>query len=386
LKANFANFSWTVLFSLALIMLSFPILAWGLFDYQMGGDGWRQGDWLINLGSGFVRRGIMGEAFILVSDLTGANLLVVVQVFQVLLFVALILVIWTIGLMHSNRRILLFLAASPAFFLIFWAGDLQGTMRKELFGLLALALLTLSSVKSARSSVYAMLAVMLFTLGSIGNILHSLMAGSMIAGLYLSREGGQISGRLFGILAGFSLAMAVLWLGLAIWFREVPELAGMCDRLLARGFQESFCNDALRRLVAGEVDPLSGVAQRLTPIALTVYFALVGLSLVPVVLSFFVFRERRLLTILLIVTFVPMLPLYVVALDWGRWLSISFTSYIFLLIQAHATGRLSVVSLPSPRLVFSLIVLALVISPAHSIGLLPASAVQSFLLTVAAFL
>ena len=66
-------------------------------------------------------------------------------------------------------------------------------------------------------------------------------------------------------------------MGLAIMFREVSELAGMCDPLLARGFDESFCDEALRWLVTGEVNHIGEVTQRMTTANLAEY-ALVDLA------------------------------------------------------------------------------------------------------------
>jgi len=381
----FLNVRWVILFSLVLAVLSFPVMARVWFDYLHAGNQWRQGDWLINFGSGFVRRGLMGEAFIWVSDMTGISLLVVVLIFQSLLFIALVMTFWIIGLMYSNRRILLLLVASPAFFPIFWAGDLQGIMRKELFGLLALGLLTMSSVISVRAAFYGSLAVVLFILGSIGNILHSFMAGSMVAGLYLAHEGGQISKQVFRVLATISLAMAALWMGVAIWFREAPDLAAMCAPLIARGFDEGICGGALSWMIADNVDHLAELRRQITPGAVAEYIVIASLSLVPVILSFFVFAEKRLLTILLVVAFVPMLPLYPVATDWGRWISISYTSFALLLVQAHAVDRLTIATLPPMRLVVPLLIVAFLITPAHGIGWRPGGAISGVISTVFAF-
>jgi len=42
---------------------------------QDGGHPWQTGDWLINYQSGFVRRGLIGELFFMLSRLTGLNML-----------------------------------------------------------------------------------------------------------------------------------------------------------------------------------------------------------------------------------------------------------------------------------------------------------------------
>lgn len=379
------NFKWAAPFSLALAVLSFPVMARAWFDYLHNGSGWRQGDWLINLGAGFVRRGIMGDGFILLSDITGVSLLIVVQAFQIALFIAVIFVVWIIGLMHSNRRLLLFLAASSGFLVIFWAGDPQGTMRKELFGLLALALLAMSQIRDRPATIWAVLAVILYTLGCIGNILHAFMLPSVILSLYFLSEGGQISDRLFKTLAAFSLAMSALWLGCAVLFRGAPELAGICEPLIARGLDDGFCQGALLWTVTGEIDHIDQLMTKMTSAALLHFLVAATFLLIPVALSFSVFWERRVLIFLAIITFATFLPLYIVATDWGRWLSISYTSYVFLLLQAHATGRLTIIKTPPLRLSLSLLVLALLMSPEHGIDWKLGGAVREVISAALAF-
>lgn len=384
-KLTLSNFWQFAAFSFVLAMLSFPVIARVWFDYLHGGHGWRQGDWLINLGSGFVRRGAMGEAFIMLSDFTGVPLLIFVQVFQLLLFVALVFVVWILWLAHKDKHLLLFLAASPAFFLFFGASDVQGIMRKELFGFLALSLLTVSGVIASRSAFYPILALLLYTLGCVGNIMHSLMLPAIIAAYYLLRENGQISTRAFQTYTLIAVLMSTLWMGLAIMFREVSELAGMCDPLLARGFDESFCDEALRWLVTGEVNHIGEVTQRMTTANLAEYALVATLSLVPVALSFFVFVERGLLARLLIITFVPILPLYFIATDWGRWISIPYTTYVFLLVLAHSVGKLTIVRQVPISVVYVLLAASVLISPEVSIGWQPGGAVRSLISSVADF-
>lgn len=381
----FASSVWVILLSLIFAVLSFPVMARAWFDYLHNGSGWRQGDWLINLGSGFVRRGIMGDGFIMVSDMTGVPLLVLVQAVQIALFVAVVGVVWVIGCLHPNRPLLLFLAASSGFLVIFWAGDPPGTMRKELLGLLAMALLVLSQIRDRPAAIWAVLAVVLYTLGCIGNILHAFMLPAFVVGLYLLSEGGQISGRLFRILAAVSVAMCLFWLGIAVVFRDVPDLAGMCDPLLARGLDAGFCQGALLWTVAGEVDHIDQLMLKMKSAAVLHHLVAATLLLVPVALSFSVFRERRVLALLALLTFVPLLPLYAVATDWGRWLSISYSAYVFLLLQAHATGRVTIAKLPPMQLTLALLLIAVLMSPEHGIDWKPGGAAREVISAALAF-
>ena len=384
-KLQQLNLKWLLAVSLFLALLSFSIVARAWFDHLTGGHGWRQGDWLINLGEGFVRRGLFGDALIRLSDATGLPLLALTQVVQVSLFVLLVFLVWLIALGHRNRPLMLLLAASPGFFLIFWAGDLQGTMRKEVFGYLALALFTLNAVLGWRGAALPVLALVFYTLGCIGNEMHCLMLPGLLAGLWLTRASDQITQRQFTALAAVATAMSILWLSLALIFREVGALDGLCAPLMARGLDSAICQDALRWLVHGEVDHIGEVIAKLTSDRLTPYFAVTLLVLAPVALSFTLFREKRGLALLALIALLPMLPLYAIATDWGRWISIAYTSYVLLLLQADATGRLTQSRTPSRRLVLPLLTLALLVSHEHTIGWQPGGAARSVVSTALDF-
>ncbi len=366
---------------LAMALLSLPVMARALYDFLNGGSSWRQGDWLINTGEGFVRRGLFGDIFIALSDLTGLNLLLLVQIFQVSLFVALTFVIWLLCVRTPHLRIVALLAASPGFFLIFWAGDVQGTMRKELFVLLAMALLALGSQMRHPAPILPAFAVVLFTLGCIGNIMTAFMAPALLAGFYLLWLTGKMSRAGLGFYTGATVAMAVLWLGISLVFKETPALAGMCAPLVARGLDPIFCDGAMFWVVSGNIDHMTELVTKVTWPNLGIYAVVATLTILPVLLSFRVFAERQLLMMLALLCFLPMLPLYAVATDWGRWISISYTAYAFLVFQALTQGQLTVVNPPRNQVLFGLLAIALLLTPEHGIDWQPGGALRSILIT-----
>ena len=380
------NLGWLLPVSIFFALLSFAIVARAWFDYLTGGHGWRQGDWLINSNEGFVRRSLFGDALIWLSDTTGLSLLATVQIIQSSLFVLLIFVVWLIALMHPNRRLVLLLAASPSFFLIFWTGDLQGTMRKEVFGYLTLALLALNAVLGWRGAALPLLALGFYILGCIGNEMHCFMLPVVLASFRLTSDANQISPRLFDLLALVATTMSVLWLSIALVFREVGALDGLCGPLTTRGLNASVCQDALRWLVRGEVSHLGEVAAKMDPMRLMVFFAVALQALIPVAVSFNLFREWRYLVVLAVIALVPLLPLYLIATDWGRWTSISYSLYGFVLLQAAATGRLTQLKSPPLQFVLPLLVLALLVSHEHTVGWQPGGAARSLLTTIKDFL
>lgn len=377
---------WSLFMGAGLLVLAFPVLARVWFDYLHHGSSWRQGDWLINSNAGLVRRGFVGDGLIALSDATGITLLPLVLIVQTGLFLGLLLILWRLGSSTENRSLFLLLAASPAFLPIFWAGDVQGIMRKEIFGFLALGCLALANTRPGQGTFLSVLAVVLFTLGCIGNILHFFVAPALIYGLYLLFDSGRLSRSAFRALTGATLVMSLFWMGFAVVFRDVTDAQAICAPLLSRGLEAPFCSGALSWIVAGYVNHLSEVAARLTPVALGQFAVVAFFGIMPVILSFSLFAERRMIALIAAIAFLPMLPLYAITTDWGRWLNISYMSYVFLLFQASAGGRLNMITRPRLPLIYVLLAIALLLTHAHGIGWQVGGAIRSVVSTFTAFL
>jgi hypothetical protein len=362
-----------------LFLLPLPIWTRLLFDYLNQGDGWRQGDWLINFGAGIVRRGVIGEGLILLSDLSGVALLVVTLLAQGALLGLLLLVFWLIWRAHNTRIMLVLLAASPMFCLMLWAGDVQGILRKELLGYLALGFLVLCSAMPRLLPLFATLFLLFFTLGNAGNLLHLFLTPVALIGVYLLCWEGLLSRRGSYLLGGTVIGIALFCFGFALLFKTVPEYLGMCQPLMERGFDAGFCEHAIRWLVPEEVDHSAEVHVRMTPEGMQHFAAISLIAVIPLLLACRAFGEWRFPLLIILAAFLPMLPLYVIATDWGRWFSISYMSAAFLLVMAHFAGRLSVKKAPAWPIVAALLLLTFVLTPDHGIGWKPGGVIDAFI-------
>ena len=375
-----------LLMSLSALLLCAPVIAWSRFDYVNGGHGWRQGDWLVNFGAGPVRRGLIGEFLIFLSDTSGVNLLVTTLIVQVIIFATVAFVLWRIAIRHPAPALLLLLVASPAFFLIFFAANPMGSMRKELFGVLAMGLLTLCGIRRKQGLFLPVLAIFAYTIGCIGTILHLFMLPAVLASLHLLHAQGILSRAAVRWLAGVSIAMALFWFAFALRYNEITNLADICAPLLERGLDMEICNHAIRWLVSGEIDHFGQVLQRLTFMSLVEYGALALLCLAPLVICFSLIAERRYLMFVLAICFFPLLPLYATATDWGRWLCLSYTMSALLLLHGTASGRLTLIRQPNTYLVTALLCASLLLTPEHSIGWKPDGALVTIVETIGVFL
>lgn len=355
-------------------LLCFPVVAWAWFDRINGGNSWRQGDWLINFGDGQIRRGLIGEGLIFLSDATGVNLLTTTQSVQLILFIAMVFVLWQIALRYSTPSLLLLFGLAPASFLSFVAANPAGSMRKEMLGVLALSLLVLSSLTARRSTLLPVLALTVYIIGCIGNILHCLMFPIFIMAFYFLRTQGRLTQMSFYLLSGITVLNAAFWLGYAINFKEISDLAPICAPLLERGLNAEMCSGAIQWLVTGEVDHNAELIQRLTTTAVAEFAFVAVLSLVPLWVASRVFAEKWMLIFVVAVCFLPLLPLYVTATDWSRWLSLSYTAAVLLLILAQTAGQLTVIHRTNRFLIAGYVCIALLMAPEHSLGWKPGGA------------
>lgn len=368
-----------------LILLSAPVFVRLFFDYMLFGDGWRQGDWLINFGSGLVRRGLLGESFIWLSDASGLSLRLIIILSQAALWTNLVWLSWLIWQRYPHRNLLILLFASPMIFFLTWAGDVQGIMRKEILGYLAIACLILCSLSATRRSAIALggLGVGLFTLGLIGNILHLFLAPAMLTGLYFLKQQGRLRYGVWLLYSGLSAAMALLWFGFALMFKDIPDLTGVCEPLLQRDMNQAICDHAIRWLVAGDVDHGAQVAVRITLASVLQFTTVALIGVIPLALAAHFFKAWRRVTIIVLICFVPTLPLYIIATDWGRFFSISYTMAISLILIAQVTMPRQKLRRPSEATLALLLTTSFLMTPAHGIGWQAGGVIASLLKTIA---
>ncbi len=309
-------------------------------DYFLGGNAYKQGDWLINIEQAAVRRGLPGSTFIRLSDLLHIDLLLLVVLCQATLLALFAVYLFKVVRKIDHQPLFLLLLFSPAFTLLFWANDPQGSLRKELFVYAAFAMLLAGLADSRR--LYFAVATGLFALGMLGHEANSLFLPAFLWLLYCARRGGVLAARDLALAVSVLLAAALA--SAAFFFRHVslPDAGPVCAPLLARGFPSAFCDGAISwvtrdlsyaiRLTAGNwsIDSWAFWTIYLWITALACWFS-----------AHFV--QMRKLLWMYVCTALPFLPLFYVALDWGRWMNFHLSCWIFLVLAEQLLGRLQLV-------------------------------------------
>ncbi|MGP6086945.1 hypothetical protein [Antarctobacter jejuensis] len=355
-----------VLFAAAALVLGLRI-GW---DFATGGSAWRQGDWLINGTLVEVRRAFFGDTFIALHDLTGVPLLALVCGVQMVLIVGLCLTVHRL-LRILGPEIALSLALSCGFFAVLWVAGHEGALRKELVGFTALALCALALVRRAAPLLVA--GTGLLWLGFLGHEALVLLLPCYLLLLWLGR--GQVAGWLLAALAVSSSIAAGLALHYALRFSEVPEAALVCRPLLERGMDPLICDGAIQWLEMDRAQGMREVRKLLNPLAVGSFALAYLVALMPLALILWRSDHPRVGIAIGLGLALPFVPLYPVALDWGRWVGMHVFCGVVAMGLALALGRLRVAE-PPGRWQRALWAAPLVIVPVtNSIGALPGGVV-----------
>lgn len=316
------------------------LLAVHLADWQAGGDPWKQGDWLINLADGPVRRGLAGDALLRLGDLTGLGPLAPLMALQALLLLTLVAASWAVfrPLIAANPLWALLLLC-PAFFPLFWAGEPSGSLRKELLVFTSLALIAASASRPALAPLLQGLALALAAAGGFAHEVNVLLLPAILLAFALVRHH---HGHAYTSTA--LVAVPVVLAGVAALAYALAHAAAtpatVCQPLLDRGLPPSICTGAISWLDRGNAHGSAIYNTIFTSNGLYSFPAAYLLALVPMALFIRQHSRPRLTLALTLLTALPFAPLYYVAVDWGRWMSLHIVSLTFLCAILVLTGHI----------------------------------------------
>ncbi|MFT4109081.1 hypothetical protein [Propionicimonas sp.] len=287
----------------------------------LGGDNYRTADWLINYAGGFVRRGLFGE-LLRVFGPGGQATLWVLFGFQLALYAP---VFWFVVSYLSRQRWswpALALACGPLS-LPFIGWDPGGGFRKEIIGFLALVVLASLRLRPHRTIAHWTLvgaAAFLWVLGVLSWEPTALMLPAVLHLLLSSNDWlppRPPHARVLGL--GFAL-VSLAGLGASVLAPGSPEkAAAICASLVAGGNPTPDpCAGAV--LVVGQSlsDGMANVAS-LWPMYAG-YPVVMVIAMLPLLLSPWLARNWRWALAAALAT----APLYLVAIDYGRWGHILF--------------------------------------------------------------
>lgn len=304
-------------------------------------DQWILGDWLIDYSAGFTRRGLLGEAVRRLELGLGVDRILVTTAVQVSVLVALMALVGVLVFSHQRGLTTVLLVASPASVLFFL--NPLGTMRKEiLLWLLFAAVLVWS--RSKRPSAGKIIPWVVAGAFPLLVLIHEAMlfyAGFVAVLLWLLVTEGSVhktqalwAGAVGGVLTTVAGLMSLLW-------PTRPNVgAEMCANLVASDYSDALCSGAIRFLDQDAAFSVTRVVDAVTTgNYLGVYLPVILFSSLP----FFFVRWSRPMAIGLAASIAMTIPLFVVAIDWGRWIVISVWLVTLLVLRFDGTKPVTVI-------------------------------------------
>lgn len=286
-------------------------------DVSRGGNEWQAGDWLINYSAGAVRRGLIGTVILMISDM-GFPLLWVLYSIQVIIF--LLIVNNVLALYHQRARGLFWqlILFSPVF-LLFSLYDRQGGFRKEIIVFAIFSCLCRFYAEKSIDLKRALYIALAYAVSALSHELTVFVLPFFLYVIFLSAREGLITFRSASMVSLVYILTSVLVLAFTLVYRGGSMVAdGVCLSIVTRNLDHSLCGGAILALDQDATKISSLIIQELGFESLWVPAVLI-ISISPL---FFTTLWGWEMALLVAVGFVTMLPLFLVGIDWGRWIYI----------------------------------------------------------------
>lgn len=336
-------------------------------NFVHGGNSSNQGDWLINSTNVDVRRALSGDVFIFLADTLQIDLVGLVIATQMGMLLALLLCVRVLA-REAGFSVAMLLFASSGSFILFWMGDPQGANQKELLAFLGLALFAIGLLR--QGAIAQIVGILLLTISFFTHEAMLLFLPVVWGMVWLQRQGGapwQL-GAALGLAAS---ATGVIALTYALNSVQLDTVEPVCAPLRERGLPIHMCDGAVGWLDKDLAFALRHVAEHMAFPNVPLFVVAYIVSLAPIVYLSARLAPRSLVLFILVATVAPILPLYVIAVDWGRWISLHVFAVTLLFIVALRRNQLTVTREVRMPVVIGFVVLALVLTPNHLIGLVP---------------
>ena len=300
-----------------------------------GGNGWQQGDWLINSSAGLVRRALIGDFVLLFANLSGLNPLLVLSTLQVVLLVSLYYLLYRLKDFVS-LPIMFVLVCSPAFFPIFWWADWLASLKKETVVFVSILLLVYSI--HHRFLMAFGFSALLFAIAVFSHEGQTTFA-PLVAYIGFFRTKDVFSDKARKIYIVTICFVSVLAAIYGFLFAEGPGSDAVCNTLMSYKLSPDICLGAIKWLDISMAEVFNGIAQRTTVPNLSLFLIMYVMFFVPIFYVTMTKDNALRIFLYFILTGIVFIPLYFVATDWGRWISYHFFSFAAIILLDGSNNR-----------------------------------------------
>lgn len=317
------------------IFIYFLIVATALFAitftylHNAKSDGYILGDWLINYqDGGFKRRGLSGSFFFLLQDITGIKLNLLVYFFQVIIISGFFF--YYFKLIQYKETTFLYLSlllSSIGFVGLFNCVDYVGKKEFIVFFLFAYFVYHLSVNSLSKSKEYLVCSGLFITM-----FFHEItlfFAPYFLIALYLKTSKVETKRYAKYIFVVFVPAVFIVLFGKNI--NEGQSLQILQERgvILTKG------------IFFWDIDERKYIIDHLSEYKLYIISLIISILHLAFYLKYQI--NRKIISILLICAFLFSLPLFYLAIDWGRWMYIHmmFIIVLFALLLKDSRSALA---------------------------------------------
>lgn len=336
-----------------IILVCFFLVKMQLTQEQFAANDWLAGDWLINYSAGFVRRGLLGEAALQISNIMRADLLSLIVDIKMLFYGIFSFCLLLLCYRKSIGILELFLLAAP-WAIPFGINSPLGSGRKEIAIFAAMA--AYACLKNFSSPInkpvlkrwsfwFLLMMFLILTLMHEGLffffqffLLHTILD-----------RGKPSKSDIMEFTIPYLLA-SFLMIIFVIFFKGDQDYASkICSSITAKGIESSICGGAIQSLAGFHFEAHEGYWRTYAP-----SFGLTFIGLGCYLCSVFERTPRAQLLCVCLLALLPTIPLYILGADWGRWIHISGLLMFIVIFSTKQVSR-PPWKLSTPILVFFII-------------------------------
>jgi hypothetical protein len=318
-KFNWFKISYGFLIALmALLLVHYAV------QVASGGHAWKTGDWLINYSDGLIRRGLSGAVSIFVAQILSVDVKWITFLIQVVFFVTFVCLTLKEFYQFKNNQKSILLLLSPAFAFMFWINDPAVAFRKEICIYLALIFVLKAFQKNEVRLVWYFASLALFLFAGLSHEITVFFIPFFCFAIFnhygTSRSNVKL---IIKYAAPFLIASLGILLVSLLYRGSQHSMDAICSSLQPYALKEDICEGAISWL---KYDTRHGF-ERVLELGWTVwlnYLLLAALSILPLLCL----KADKYFLLLIVAGGISMFPLFFIAVDYGRFISMSYTAAV----------------------------------------------------------
>ena len=306
-------------------------------------EGFNIGDWLINYQGGFVRRGLTGEVLYLISRATGVSPAIYLVAFQGIIFSVYFYFSWRLLKEKDDLVKYAFLIFSP-FLFTFAINSQAGGYRKEIlyFAILSFVAYAYKKFDPKKFQRTFEILLLLYPLVILTDEL-GLVVLPILCAIYwdkLRPTSFRIKPLILVLLFFNALTFSIVFFHHRVTSAQVIAIT---DSIVSTGYNP----EGSGAIGALSTSTEANMSDTFHSIVYAHYFTVYPMAMILVSLAFFplikeirkVFKNPFFL-LGLSGSFLLLLPVYVIANDWGRWTYILLVEFFFLIVLSDDQNHL----------------------------------------------